>query len=57
MPGEGSVEANLRAERDLGRLAPGAQVDAAAAMIVGVCHEMVLTSLLPHGEDAGVSRG
>lgn len=38
----------LRAERDLGRLAPGARVDAAAAMIVGVCHETVL-SLLLHG--------
>ncbi|HSZ40738.1 MAG TPA: helix-turn-helix domain-containing protein [Trebonia sp.] len=40
----------LRAERDLGRLASGAPVDTAAAMIVGVCHEMVLTFLLPGGE-------
>lgn len=35
----------LRAERALGRLAPDAEVDAAAAMIVGVCHETVLTAL------------
>jgi len=32
----------LRAERELGRLAPDAKVDAATAMIVGVCHETVL---------------
>ncbi|MCO6009954.1 TetR/AcrR family transcriptional regulator [Actinoallomurus purpureus] len=38
----------LRAERELGRLAPEAPVDAAARMIVGVCHEAVL-SLLFHG--------
>ncbi|MFF5260193.1 TetR/AcrR family transcriptional regulator [Actinomadura viridis] len=38
----------LRAERALGRLAPDARVEAAAAMIVGVCHEAVL-SLLFHG--------
>jgi AcrR family transcriptional regulator len=44
----------LRAERDLGRLAPGAPVEAAAAMIAGVCHEMVLTLLLPDGTDAGI---
>jgi AcrR family transcriptional regulator len=36
---------HLRAERDLGRLAPDAQVDAAARMIVGVCHEAVLSLL------------
>ena len=35
----------LRAERDLGRLAVGAPLDAAAAMIVGVCHETVLSLL------------
>jgi hypothetical protein len=45
----------LRAERDLGRLAHGAPVDAAAAMIVGVCHEMVLTLLLPGGEGHAMS--
>ena len=44
----------LHAERDLGRLAPGAPVDAAAAMIVGVCHELVLTLLLPDGAHAGL---
>ncbi|MBC6456535.1 TetR/AcrR family transcriptional regulator [Actinomadura sp. HBU206391] len=41
----------LRAERDLGRVASDAQVDAAAAMIVGVCHETVL-SMLFHGAAA-----
>jgi AcrR family transcriptional regulator len=35
----------LRAEQDLGRLAPDAQVDAAATMLVGVCHETVLSAL------------
>ncbi|WP_433188040.1 TetR/AcrR family transcriptional regulator [Actinoallomurus sp. CA-150999] len=39
----------LRAERDLGRLAPDAQVDAAARMIVGVCHEAVLSLLFGGG--------
>jgi AcrR family transcriptional regulator len=37
----------LYAERRLGRLARHAQVDAAAAMMVGVCHETVLSALLP----------
>ncbi len=37
----------LRAEQNLGRLAADAQVDAAAAMIVGVCHEVVLSALFP----------
>ncbi|WP_067475644.1 TetR/AcrR family transcriptional regulator [Actinomadura hibisca] len=36
----------LRAERDLGRLAPDAEVAAAARMIVGVCHEAVVSVLL-----------
>jgi AcrR family transcriptional regulator len=36
----------LRAERELGRLAPGARVEAVARMIVGVCHETVLSMLL-----------
>ncbi|MEU7630371.1 TetR/AcrR family transcriptional regulator [Nocardia sp. NPDC049220] len=36
----------LHAERDLGRLAPDAQVDAAVAMLVGVCHDNVLSALL-----------
>jgi hypothetical protein len=35
----------LHAERHLGRLASDAQVDAAAAMLVGVCHETVLSAL------------
>ncbi|MBF6274489.1 MULTISPECIES: TetR/AcrR family transcriptional regulator [Nocardia] len=36
----------LRAERDLGRLAADADVDAAAAVLVGICHDAVLSSLL-----------
>ncbi|WP_405150665.1 TetR/AcrR family transcriptional regulator [Sphaerisporangium sp. NBC_01403] len=32
----------LRAERELGRLAPGASAEAAATMIIGACHELVL---------------
>lgn len=43
----------LRAERDLGRLAPDARVDAATSMIVGACHEPVL-SVLFQGE--GIAR-
>lgn len=42
----------LHAERDLRRLAPHAELDAAAAMIVGVCHEAVLSALFPHGGTA-----
>jgi AcrR family transcriptional regulator len=42
----------LHAERDFGRLAPHARLDAAAAMIVGVCHETVLATLFPHGGTA-----
>lgn len=42
----------LRAERDQGRLPPDAQVDAAAAMIVGICHETALSALLPHAATA-----
>ncbi|WP_433332804.1 TetR/AcrR family transcriptional regulator [Spirillospora sp. CA-294931] len=38
--------AYLRAERELGRLAPDARVEAAASMIVGTCHETVLAALL-----------
>lgn len=37
----------LRAERDLGRLS--GDVEAATAMLVGVCHETVLSGLFPHG--------
>ncbi|WP_440103363.1 TetR/AcrR family transcriptional regulator [Streptosporangium sp. H16] len=39
----------LRAERDLGRLAPGANPEAAAAMIIGACHELVLPHLFSGG--------
>ncbi|MEW2355344.1 helix-turn-helix domain-containing protein [Spirillospora sp. NPDC029432] len=35
----------LEAERELGRIAAGARVEAAASMIVGVCHEAVLALL------------
>jgi AcrR family transcriptional regulator len=48
--------AYLRGERDLGRLAPAAPVEAAATMIVGVCHELVLTLLLPGAADSGIAR-
>lgn len=47
------LAAYLRAERDLGRLAPGAPVDAATSMIVGACHEPVLTVLLQGRGTAG----
>ncbi|MFI7121060.1 TetR/AcrR family transcriptional regulator [Amycolatopsis sp. NPDC049868] len=43
----------LRAEKELGRL--GGDVDAATAMLVGVCHESVLTALLPHGPEVTTS--
>lgn len=43
----------LRAERDLGRL--GGDVEAAAAMLVGVCHETVLSGLVPHGPKVATS--
>jgi hypothetical protein len=36
----------LRAERDLGRVAADADVDAAAAVLIGICHDAVLSSLL-----------
>ncbi|WP_405135986.1 TetR/AcrR family transcriptional regulator [Nocardia sp. NBC_01388] len=37
----------LAAERDLGRLAPAADLEAALAVLVGVCHDRALTALLP----------
>lgn len=37
----------LRTERTLGRIAPDAHVDAAVAMLVGICHEQVLSALVP----------
>lgn len=39
----------LRAERDLGRLAPHADPDMTATMIIGACHEVVLPVLLRGG--------
>jgi AcrR family transcriptional regulator len=42
----------LRTEQTLGRLAPDAETDAAAAMLVGICHETVLSGLLPHAQPA-----
>ncbi|WP_410582208.1 TetR/AcrR family transcriptional regulator [Amycolatopsis sp. lyj-108] len=45
----------LCAEKELGRLAGDAQ--AAAAMLVGVCHETVLAGLLPHGPKVTTSPG
>jgi AcrR family transcriptional regulator len=36
----------LRAERDLGRLTPDADPEAAATMIIGACHELVLPRIL-----------
>ncbi|MEV4756575.1 helix-turn-helix domain-containing protein [Micromonospora sp. NPDC049559] len=45
----------LRAERDLGRLAPDADVDVAATMLIGACHELILPRLL-RGESAAELR-
>ncbi|KUJ67811.1 TetR family transcriptional regulator [Streptomyces albus subsp. albus] len=49
------LTAYLRAERELGRLAPGARVDAAAALVVGVCHEAVLSLMLRGSAPAPLS--
>ncbi|MEO3872856.1 hypothetical protein ABGB18_28920 [Nonomuraea sp. B12E4] len=54
VPGEDwrdQLRGYLHAEVELGRLAPDAKVDATAAMIVGVCHEVVLARL-PHNAAA-----
>ncbi len=40
-----ALAAYLRAERDLGRLAPHTNPDVAAAMVVGACHELILPRL------------
>jgi AcrR family transcriptional regulator len=40
-----ALAAHLHAERDLGRLRPDADVDAAATMIVGACKELILPHL------------
>ncbi|MGF6883241.1 AcrR family transcriptional regulator [Nocardia sp. GAS34] len=37
----------LHAERDLGRLASAADLDAAVAILVGICHDAALSALLP----------
>ncbi|MCU1640024.1 MAG: hypothetical protein JWN03_299 [Nocardia sp.] len=37
----------LSAERDLCRLAPAVDLDAALAVLVGICHDQALTALLP----------
>ncbi|MEC3958735.1 TetR/AcrR family transcriptional regulator [Nocardia sp. CDC153] len=37
----------LRAERDLTRLAPDTDIEATTALLVGICHDAVLTALLP----------
>ncbi|GAA4441015.1 TetR/AcrR family transcriptional regulator [Actinokineospora soli] len=42
------LAAYLAAERDLGRLAPTADVDTAVALASGVCHEVVLSTMFPH---------
>ncbi|MFC4913309.1 TetR/AcrR family transcriptional regulator [Actinomadura gamaensis] len=44
----------LRAERDLGRVVPDAPVDAVASLIVGICHESVLSMLLRGGDPSAV---
>jgi AcrR family transcriptional regulator len=44
----------LRAERDLGRLAPHADPDMAATMIVGACHEVILPALLRGDPATGI---
>jgi AcrR family transcriptional regulator len=47
------LAAYLRAERDLGRIAAGARVDAAVSLIVGACHEPVLSVLF---QGRGIAR-
>lgn len=37
----------LGAEHELGRLAPGADTESAVALLVGICHDQVLSALLP----------
>ncbi|RKN39431.1 TetR/AcrR family transcriptional regulator [Micromonospora endolithica] len=44
----------LRAEQRLGRVAPHARPDAVAALVVGVCHDLVLGHLLAPGAVAPV---
>ncbi|NGO06656.1 TetR/AcrR family transcriptional regulator [Streptomyces sp. HC44] len=42
----------LRAEQQLGRLSPDAKVDAAATMMMGACHELILPRLFHPGPGA-----
>ncbi|APA97665.1 TetR family transcriptional regulator [Nocardia seriolae] len=44
----------LRAERDLTRLAADADIDAATAILVGICHDAVLTTVLPGAPSAPI---
>ncbi|MEV6108752.1 helix-turn-helix domain-containing protein [Streptomyces sp. NPDC051940] len=44
-----ALAAYLRAEQELGRIAPDASPDAAAAMIMGACHELILPRLFHPG--------
>ncbi|MFJ9366946.1 TetR/AcrR family transcriptional regulator [Nocardia sp. NPDC101769] len=44
----------LRAERDLSRLASDADTTAATALLVGICHDTVLTAMLPGTRPAEV---
>ena len=48
----GSVADYLRAEQELGRLAPGADIGSATTMLVGACHELVLPRMFT-GQPAG----
>lgn len=43
----------LRAERDLGRLIADADIEATAAILVGICHDTVLTALLSGAARSG----
>lgn len=38
----------LDAEQGLGRITPDAEPEVAAALLVGICHETVLSAMLPH---------
>ncbi|NBM17954.1 TetR/AcrR family transcriptional regulator [Streptomyces sp. GC420] len=43
----------LRAEQELRRISPDAKVDAAATMIMGACHELILPRLFHPGPERG----
>ncbi|WP_326834626.1 TetR/AcrR family transcriptional regulator [Amycolatopsis rhabdoformis] len=47
--------AYLHAERDLGRLSPTTRPAAAAALLVGACHETVFSALVPHTASVATS--